>query len=153
MKAKQYILAIFLSFFVLTSIYVMNSPSVLGQASDWTGDWLKEANGYGRAMDAYVGSSDKAMAVYIYVGWCPYCRKFERDILASPQVMEFMKDKIKVRVNPEDGERENAIVDQYQIRGFPSFFIHSAKTRTIRQIPTNITPEQFIQIFQKASDS
>ncbi len=115
----------------------------------WSDGWYQGAAGYEKAIQEYK-QTQKPVAVYINVGWCPYCRRFEKNVLSSPAVKNFMKDKIKVSLNPEAGPRENEIVSQYRIRGFPSFFLHSPQSVQAMQLNTGVSPEEFIQLFEKA---
>jgi thiol:disulfide interchange protein len=89
------------------------------------------------------------MAVYINVTWCPYCRKFEKEVLSDPEVRKAMKDIIKVRVNPEDGQKENAIAFQYGVTGFPSFFVHPPQPSSTVRLYTGVAPAQFVGLLKK----
>jgi len=114
----------------------------------WSDGWYEGADGYIQAVAEYE-KTGKAMAVYVNVTWCPYCRKFEKGILSDPQVKTFMKDIIKVRINPETSDREAAITFQYRVMGFPSFFVHPAQQGTTVQLYTGVSPQQFIGLFEK----
>ena len=125
------------------------TPAVSQPVGQWSEGWYKGADGYEKAIQEY-RQTQKAVAVYVNVSWCPYCRKFEKGILSSPIVKDFMKDKIKVSIDPESGAREKEIVAQYRIRGFPSFFLHSSKTMQAMQLSTSVSPEEFIKNFEQA---
>jgi len=114
----------------------------------WSEGWYQGASGYEQAIEEYK-RTNKPMVVYMSVGWCPYCRKFEKEVLSSPLVRDMLKGKIKVNINPESGRRENAIAFQYGIRGFPSFFLHPPQPGSAVQLYTGVTPEQFIEFFKQ----
>ena len=114
----------------------------------WSDSWYQGASGYDQAIEEYK-RTNKPMVVYISVGWCPYCRKFEKEVLSSPLVQNMLKDKIKVNINPEAGSRENAIAFQYGIRGFPSFFLHPPQPAGAVQLYTGVTPEKFVDFFRQ----
>jgi thioredoxin-related protein len=118
-------------------------------AGQWFDGWYQGADGYAKAVEEYK-RTNQSMVVYVSVGWCPYCRKFEKEVLSSPLVRDFLKDKIKVNINPESGQRENAIAAQYGVRGFPSFFLHPPQPARAVQLYTGVTPEDFIQFFKQA---
>lgn len=122
------------------------SPAV---ASDWSEDWYQGASGYEKAVEEYK-KDEKPMVVYFNVGWCPYCRKFEENILSSPEVKTFLKDKIKVSINPEASEHGNNLAYQYGVRGFPSIYVHPPRPgRTVRLYPFE-EPEVFLAMFEQA---
>ena len=54
----------------------------------------------------------KPFLIDIYTDWCGYCRKFNKNILAKPEVQKALSGFIKIRVNPERGARENQITEQ-----------------------------------------
>ena len=114
----------------------------------WSEGWYQGAPGYDQAIEEYK-RTNKPMVVYMTVGWCPYCRKFEKEVLSSPLVQNMLKDKIKVSINPESGSRENAIAFQYQVRGFPSFFLHLPQPNGTVQLATGVSPEQFVDFFKQ----
>lgn len=84
--------------------------------------------------------------------WCPYCRRFEKEVLSSPLVRDAMKDMIKIMINPESGIREDDLASQYRIRGFPSFFLHAPGVSTVMRLSTGVDPETFADFFKQALD-
>ena len=61
-----------------------------------------------------------------------------------------MKDMIKVTINPETGDRENAIAAKYGVQGFPSFFLHPPQPGRAVQLYTGVMPEEFMAQIQQA---
>ena len=133
---------------VPSSTTVAAAPVTVQATGQWSDGWYQGASGYDQAIEEYK-RTNKPMVVYISVGWCPYCRKFEKEVLSSPLVQNMLKDKIKVNINPEAGSRENAIAFQYGIRGFPSFFLHPPQPAGALQLYTGVTPEQFVEFFKQ----
>jgi thiol:disulfide interchange protein len=129
-------------------------PSVVSTSAEapasgqWSDGWYRGASGYDQAIQEYK-RTNKPMVVYMTVTWCPYCRKFEKEVLSSPWVQNMLEDKIRVTINPESGSRENAIAFQYGVRGFPSFFLHPPQPAGAVQLYTGVTPEQFVDFFKQ----
>ncbi len=126
----------------------VSMPAGVPATGQWSDGWYQGASGYDQAIDEYK-RTNKPMVVYMSVGWCPYCRKFEKEVLSSPLVQDMLKDKIKVNINPESGSRANAIAFQYGIRGFPSFFLHPPQPAGAVQLYTGVTPEKFVEFFKQ----
>ncbi|HOW58239.1 MAG TPA: thioredoxin family protein [Candidatus Omnitrophota bacterium] len=122
-------------------------PSVAKPLPAWAESWYQGASGYEKAVEEYK-RTNKPLAVYVSVRWCPYCRKFENQILSSPLVMQFLKDKIKVNINPETSEQESNVVRKYGVRGFPTFFVHPPQPSQTEQLYTSGTPEEFVSQFE-----
>ncbi len=87
-------------------------------------NWFEGAEGYAQGRAEAV-SSHKPMMVFFYTDWCGYCRKFNKNVLAKPEVQKALSGFIKIRVNPEKGARENQLADQYRIDGFPSVYFEN----------------------------
>src|SRR3989338_3475589 len=92
------------------------------RAADIFANWLDGADGHERAMDRRKGTSD-AVLLYFYTDWCPHCRRFNQTIAASPEMQEYVRRTIAVRINPEQGEREKALADHYGVTGFPTLLV------------------------------
>ncbi|MEI7750450.1 MAG: thioredoxin family protein [Candidatus Omnitrophota bacterium] len=156
MNSKRAV-ALFLLLFLLLGpgCYAEDPQATLGPsavstpaAGQWSEGWYQGASGYEKAIEEYK-RTNKPMVVYMTVTWCPYCRKFEKEVLSSPRVQDMLRDKIKVTINPESGSRENAIAFQYGIRGFPSFFLHPPQPASAVQLYTGVSPEQFVDFFRQ----
>ncbi len=96
-------------------------------APAYAGDWLEGANGYARGLDQSAASG-KPLVLYFYTDWCPYCRKFEKHTLADGGVKKVLDGFVLVRINPEDGSRENQIAQQYRVDGYPAVFFSNPAT-------------------------
>ena len=160
MVPKRTILVFLLSFFLMGPGCFAEDPQASPEPSSvstsgaalatgkWSEGWYQGADGYDQAIEEFK-RTNKPMVVYLSVGWCPYCRKFEKGVLSSPLVQDMLKDMIRVNINPESGSRENAIAFQYGIRGFPSFFLHPPQPAGAVQLYTGVTPEQFVGFFKQ----
>ena len=97
--------------------------------------WLQGADGF---YDALVKVKDKPEApplfVYFYTDWCGYCRQFERELLGTAPVKQYFQDVLAVRINPESGPREREIANYYGVSGYPSFFVHDNRSKTLSRI-------------------
>ena len=117
--------------------------------------WYEGASGFRNGLEE-AQQGGKAMAVYFYTDWCPYCRELESELLTRAKVEDFLKYLVKIRINPENGPRERAIANEYGVRGYPSFFIQpsaSSRPRKMRRTTGNrlMTPEQFVVALEKAA--
>ena len=132
-----------------TDTTVTAAPVKAQAAGQWSDGWYQGVEGYDKAVEEY-RQTNKPMVIYMSVGWCPYCRRFEKEVLSSPLVQNLLRDKIKVNINPESGKRENALAFQYGVRGFPSFFLHPPQPAGAVQLYTGVTPEKFVEFFKQA---
>ena len=97
--------------------------------------WYSGAEEYVKA-EADHRQAGVPLVVYFYTDWCPYCKKFDREILTSIEVIKFMNSVVKVRVNPETGPEEATLANRYGVRGYPSIFVVDPQTGT----PTKVYP-------------
>ena len=94
---------------------------VYGPSSVFADDWLEGAAGYHQGV-AQAKSASKPMVVLFYTDWCGYCRKLQKNVLSKPEVKKALEQYVKVRVNPEKGDGENQLAEQYGIQGYPAVF-------------------------------
>ena len=112
----------------------------VAHSDDIFANWLSGADGFERAMDRRQGTSD-AMLLYFYTDWCPHCRRFNQDIAASPDMQEYVRHAIAVRINPETGTREQALAKRYGVTGYPTLLVlppgteHTEKMSAYRALP------------------
>lgn len=121
--------------------------------------WYINKPGYDRAQIAQQ-KTKLPMLVYIFASWCPHCKEFNANILSQPSVQRFLSQYPHVKVEPEHGDAERHIMDDYKAPGYPSFYVVSA-TGTRHQVDTFVsvpeprpkTPEEFVQSVRETIDS
>lgn len=102
-------------------------------ASPFGDGWHEGAEGYQRALEESK-TSQRPLAVYFYTDWCGYCRKLERDVLTQAPMKPCLSAVIPVKVNPEDGPKEQALARKFKVSSFPRFFI----SQPVAGVDTNI---------------
>ena len=137
-----------------------NDPQAPGGFDPQT--WLQGAEGLFGAIESLQGERKGApMVVYFYTDWCGYCRQFERELLGTVPVRQYFQDVLAVRINPEAGSREREIAKYYGVNGYPAFFVHSGRSRTLSRVermrveqgqPRLMTPDEFIAAVRAAGD-
>lgn len=91
------------------------------------GSWLEDAPGMIEAARLYQEEA-RPIFVYFYTDWCPYCRQFERELLSSEQVEDYIEGIVAVRINAEKGPAEAEISRRYGVRGFPALYMLSSES-------------------------
>ena len=100
------------------------------------------------------------MVVYFYTDWCGYCRQFERELLGKSKVKSYFEDLLAVRINPEKGDQERQVAEYYGVNGFPAFFVHSSRSRTLSRVdrmvvengqPRLKSEDEFLQAVEEAA--
>ncbi|HEY3119650.1 MAG TPA: thioredoxin family protein, partial [Vicinamibacteria bacterium] len=85
--------------------------------------WQSGADGYSRAEREH-REAGVPLLVYFRTDWCPYCRQFDEQLLSSPAVEQFLRERVaRVKVNPEDGEADKALFHRYGGTGYPTVLI------------------------------
>jgi thiol:disulfide interchange protein len=94
--------------------------------------WHEGASGYERAWQEWKESRAPAI-IYFYTDWCRYCREFERELLSSTEVEQYLQSVVKVRINPENGSKDREVANMFGVTGYPSIFmIPSGASKPIR---------------------
>ena len=101
----------------------------------------------------------KPLLLYFYTDWCGYCRQFERELLAQPELRDYLASIVAVRINPESGPAEAAMAQRYGVRSFPSLFVHSGESQAVSKVdrvelvrgrPVLMAPAKFIDVIKTA---
>ena len=87
--------------------------------------WLNDEPGWVRATgpDRAPGA---AMVVYFGVPWCKYSKAFERDVLGDAAVASATASLVKVRINPDVGETEARVADDFGVKVYPTVVVVAA---------------------------
>jgi thiol-disulfide isomerase/thioredoxin len=121
--------------------------------------WYEGATGYQKAMRE-AREDGTPVAVYFYTDWCGYCRQLDEGLLSTPRVQEPFRYLVKVKINPEKGQAERALADEYEVGGYPSFFILDSADGEARKVGGQVregegwrlrTPEEFVEVCYKAA--
>jgi thiol-disulfide isomerase/thioredoxin len=112
----------------------------------FSGSWYEDAAGYQEALRQQK-LFHAPLLVYFRTDWCPHCRHFDGLLEDSP-VRSRLAEIIKVRINPEHGNAENALFkDGYGGSGFPTIYLVSAanggRTRISNRGPSQAFLTQF----------
>ena len=119
-------------------------------SNDIFANWLSGADGFERGMDHRRGTTD-AMLLYFYTDWCPHCRRFNQDIAASPDMQEYVRHAIAVRINPETGTREQALAKRYGVTGYPTLLVLPPGTEhTEKMSAYRASPAEFVAACEAA---
>ncbi|HSK79946.1 MAG TPA: thioredoxin fold domain-containing protein [Thermoanaerobaculia bacterium] len=121
--------------------------------------WYEGATGYRKALQE-AREDGTPVAVYFYTDWCGYCRQLDEGLLSTPRVQEPFRYLVKVKINPEKGQAERALADEYRVSGYPSFFILDSADGEARKVGGQVregegwrlrTPEEFVEVCYKAA--
>jgi thiol:disulfide interchange protein len=115
-------------------------------------DWYSQSAGYASAFKQHQ-ESNKPMVVLFYTDWCGSCKTLKADILSSPDVQAFLKNRVlAVKINPERDVDSANLAKQFGVRGYPMMFMVRNDGKDIQWIrkTSRITPAQFIAQLQGA---
>ncbi len=113
-------------------------------------DWGSQSSGYATAFTEHQ-SSNKPIVVLFYTDWCGSCKTLKAEILTSPEVKEFLQNRVlAVKINPERDADSANLAKQFGVRGYPMMFMVRNNGTDIQWIrkTSRITPEQFIAQLQ-----
>ncbi len=139
------------------ALLALAGPAAFAGAPDFT-TWLTNVPGMLEAAQEYE-KGEKPIFVYFYTDWCGYCRQFERELLGSDEVADYMSSILAVRVNPESGRGEAELGRRYGVSSFPALFVHSSESKTITRVqrmemvdgrPKLLSPDAFIDMIKQA---
>jgi hypothetical protein len=113
--------------------------------------WVSNAAGWARATSGE-HAADQPLVVYFGVPWCKYASAFERDTLGDPAVRARLSSLARVRINPEAGDTEARVADDFGVRVYPTVVLVAAdgkrtRIQVLRDVDTQIMlgkPNDFV---------
>jgi len=76
---------------------------------------------------ALAKSKNKPVFLEFYTTWCGPCKLFEREVLSSPEVYQYMNDNfINVKIDAESGEGP-ALAQRYLVTQYPTMYFLNPK--------------------------
>ena len=88
-------------------------------SAEITPAWFLGASGFDGA-ELERQSARATLLVYFQRKRCDGCRRFEKEVLAAPEVKSFLGTVVKVRVDPDDGEREQKLARRFGVSSLPA---------------------------------
>ena len=91
-------------------------------AAEITPAWFLGASGYDGA-ELERQSARAPLLVYFQKRACDGCRRFEKEVLAAPEVKSFLGTVVKVRLDPDDGDREQKLAHRFGVTDLPAVVV------------------------------
>jgi thiol:disulfide interchange protein len=88
--------------------------------------WFLGASGYDGA-ELERQSARASLLLYFQKRSCEGCRRFEKEVLAAPEVKSFLTGVVKVRVDPDDGDREQRLARRFGVSQLPAVAVVPAQ--------------------------
>ena len=87
--------------------------------------WFPGAAGVEDAL-AIQKQTGSPVLLYFWADWCPYCKKFDQNVLPDAEVTRTIACAVKARLEPEKGAAENALGHRYGVQGYPTVLLIAA---------------------------
>lgn len=111
--------------------------------------WLNGAANFEKAMQLH-RTENVPLVVYFYVDWCPYCNSLESEYFPAAPMRDYLRDVVKIRINPEQTRADEEAARAFGITGYPGFFVIGPGSFPIQLSPfrrdgRSLTPAEFAQ--------
>jgi thiol:disulfide interchange protein len=111
------------------------APPAPAPAAPITPAWYLGASGYdGAELERQAARAN--LVVYFQRRRCDPCRRFEHEVLGAPEVKSFLAEVVKVRVDPDDGDREQKLAKRFGVTTLPAVAVIPQRG------PPHLLPEQ-----------
>jgi len=112
-------------------------------------DWEHGASGYELALKE-AEAKEAPLIVYFHTSWCSWCKKLDKNYLATDRGEEFLRNIPKVEINTDKGQAEKNLFNKFGLSGTPSFLVFIPKLNTPPMLISpflssgNLTVEEFL---------
>jgi thiol-disulfide isomerase/thioredoxin len=131
---------------ILSVVLIVFSTTASAKVPD---GWLNGAANFEKAMQLH-REQNVPLVVYFYVDWCPYCNALESDYFPAAPMRDYLREVVKIRVNPELTRTDYELGRAFGIGGYPSFFVVGPGSFPVQLSPfrrdgRSLTPAEFAQ--------
>lgn len=128
-------------------------PSTLPRSM--TAAWREGAAGFRSASEARAGAR-APMLLYFHTDWCPWCKKLDQTVLATDTVADGLAGLLKVRINPEDSDEDQALARRFGVTGYPTVLVLGSGSESASRIPSSLkrgtlSPDSFVAAVERAA--
>ena len=99
-----------------------------------TDKWYTKASSFEKIEKA-AKKKNKPYIFFVYTDWCGYCKKMNKKYLTNPKVQQILSKHYRIKINPDNGEKEKALASEKNVQGYPDFRIIHPDGRTIKLHP------------------
>ena len=129
MKKRSVSLLLFLT--ILGTLLIGNLRSAEAVT---TGQWYTKASDF-KEVEKAAGKKNKPYIFFVYTDWCGYCKKMNKKYLSNAEINRILSKYYRIKINPDNGEKEQALAAEKGVRGFPDFRIVHPDGRSIKLHP------------------
>jgi len=118
----------------------LQSQSVAGNIA-WQYDFNKA--------QILAASEKKPILIDFYTEWCGWCKRLDKDTYGNKEVADFARQFVCVKI---DAEKNEALAQQYDVRGFPTTVFLKSDGTLIEAVPGYLPPDQFLELLKRIMD-
>ena len=93
--------------------------------------WLRS---YDEALRS-AARAGKPIVLFVFTKWCGYCRKMDREVFQSAEVVEQSRHFVYLRLDAEDGGEGTKAARRYGVNSYPASFILDQQGAVLGRIP------------------
>lgn len=96
------------------------------------------------------------LVVYFGAAWCPFCKQFEAAVMPDARVASGLATALKVRIDAEGDDGEQALAKRYGIRGYPTVLLMVAPDASPRRLRVGVArgstpaPGELVEDYREA---
>lgn len=87
---------------------------------------------------------NKPILLDLYTDWCGWCKKMDAGTFTDPQVIEFSRRMVFLKLNAETEQDGIALQQKFEIASFPTTLVMDSGGEEIDRVPGYLTAEEFV---------
>jgi thiol:disulfide interchange protein len=99
-----------------------------------TSQWYTKASSFEKIEKA-AKERNKPYIFFIYTDWCGFCKKMNEKYFSNSEIKQILSKYYRIKINPDNGEKEKALADKKGVNGYPDFRIVHPDGRSIKIHP------------------
>ena len=99
-----------------------------------TSKWYTDPASF-ESIEQAAKKKNKPYILFFYTDWCGYCKKMNKKYLSDTKVKQVLSRYYRIKINPDDGEKEYALAQEKGVTGYPDFRVVHPDGRSIEIHP------------------
>jgi len=111
---------------------------------------------------AQARSAQKPVIVDVYTDWCGWCRRMDRDVYASAEVTDYLRQRfVTIKINAESPEAADyegkhtdsrGIAQRFRISGYPTTVFLRANGEHMANVPGYVPADKFLLLLRYVAE-
>lgn len=131
------------------SLLVSCEQNTAASSSNNSGSSINWHNNFNNALQI-AEMEDKPIMLDLYTDWCTWCQELDATTFTDKSVVEKARGFIAVKINPEEDELGEELIEEYNIQGYPAIVFLNKNGEMLTKVNGYVEAQEFLSSMELA---